>query len=88
MADSTDCHGNCIFSGPDGTKPFSRYRLRDPHFVGHAVYSIEGSSDIEYMWRGPRWSSNFPGKSGWVGAIGWKTWSYNDWRKLRTERQI
>ena len=35
------------------------------------------------------WSpSNFPAKTGWVGAIGWNTWSYNDWRVLKSGHQI
>ena len=40
------------------------------------------------MWRAPWWSANYPAKSGWVGAIGWNTWSYNDWRLLKSGNQI
>ena len=40
------------------------------------------------MWRAPRWSANFPAKTGWVGAIGWNTWSYNDWRLLKSGNLI
>ena len=89
MADATDCHGNWIFSGPDGIKPFSRYKLRDTRYIGHVGYSRERSSDVKHMWRAPWWSaSNFPAKTGWVGAIGWNTWSYNDWRVLKSGHQI
>lgn len=88
MADATDCHGNWLFSGPDGIKPFSRYTLRDSQFVGHTRYSREGTSDVKHLWRAPWWSAKFPAKSGWVGAVGWNTWSYNDWRLLKSGQQI
>ena len=81
MADATDCHGNWIFSRPDGIKPFSRYKFRDACYIGHVGYSRERSSDVRHVWRAPWWNANnFPAKSGRVGAIGWNTWSYNDWR--------
>ena len=88
MADATDCHGNWIFSGPDGIKPFARYKLRDTGYIGHTTFSRERTSDVRHMWRAPWWSANFPAKSGWVGAIGWNTWSYNDWRLLKSGNQI
>ena len=88
MADATDCHGNWIFSGPAGITPFSRYKLRDTSYVGHTTCSRERTSDVKHMWRAPWWSANFPAKSGWVGAIGWNTWSYNDWRLLKSGHQI
>ena len=88
MADATDCHGNWIFSGPDGIKPFSRYKLRDTSYIGHVGYSWERSSDVKHMWRAPWWSVSKTAKTGWVGAIGWNTWSYNDWRVLKSGHQI
>ena len=90
MADATDCHGNWIFSGPDAwyIKPFARYKLRDTSYIGHTTFSRERTSDVRHMWRAPWWSANFPAKSGWVGAIGWNTWSYNDWRLLKSGNQI
>ena len=88
MADATDCHGNWIFSGPDGIKPFARYKLRDTSYIGHTTFSPERTSDVRHMWRAPWSSANFPAKSGWVGAIGWNTWSYNDWRLLKSGNQI
>ena len=89
MADATDCHGNWIFSGPDGIKPFSRYKLREACYIGHMGYSRERSSDVRHVWRAPWWSaSNFPAKRGRVGAIGWNTWSYNDWQLLKSGHQI
>lgn len=88
MADATDRYGNWLFSGPDGIKPFSRYTLRDPQFVGPTMYSPERTSDVKYLWRAPSWSATFPAKNGWVGAIGWNTWSYNDWRLLKSRQQI
>ena len=88
MADATDCHGNWIFSGPDGIKPFARHKLRDTSYVGHTTFSRESTSDVRHMWRAPWWSANYPAKSGWVGAIGWNTWSYNDWRLLKSGNQI
>ena len=130
MADATDCHGNWIFSGPDGIKPFARYKLRDTSYIGHTTFSRERTSDVRHMWRAswwlawvsglPKgigetrflisslpfslpsfpfspetpdtqatwWSANFLAKSGWVGAIGWNTWSYNDWRLLKSGNQI
>ena len=89
MADATGFHGNWIFSGPDGIKPFSRYKLRDTSYIGHKGYSRERSSDVKHMWRAPWWSATkFPAKTGWVGAVGWNTWSYNDWRVLKSGHQI
>ena len=88
MADSTDCHDNWIFSGPDGIKPFARYKLRDTSYIGHTTFSRERTSDVRHMWRAPWWSANFPAKSGRVGAIGWNTWSFNDWRLLKSGNQI
>ena len=46
MADATDCHGNWIFSGPAGIKPYSRYKLRDTSYVGHTTYSIHASAQV------------------------------------------
>ena len=88
MADATDCHGNWIFSGPDGIKPFARYKLRDTSYIGHTTFSRERTSDVRHMWRAPWWSANFPAKSGRVGAIGWNTWSFNDWRLLKSGNQV
>ena len=51
MADATDCHGNWIFSGPDGIKPFTRYKLRDTSYIGHTTFSHERTSDVRHMWR-------------------------------------
>lgn len=88
MADATDCHGNWIFSGPDGIKPFSRYELREASYFGHTTFSLERTSDVKHVWRAPWRSANLPAKSGWVGAIGWNVWSYNDWRLLKSGHQI
>ena len=89
MADATDCHGDWIFSGPDDIKPFSRYKLRDACYIRHVGCSRERSSDVRHVWRAPWWSaSNFPAKSGMVGAIGWNTQSYNDWQLLKSGHQI
>ena len=88
MADASNCHGNWLFSGPDGIKPFSRYKLLDPGYVGHTTYSLERASEVKHMWRAPWWTANIPAKSGWVGAVGWNTWSYNDWRLLKSGHQI
>ncbi|PFX26902.1 Metabotropic glutamate receptor 4 [Stylophora pistillata] len=88
MADATDCRGNWIFSGPDGIKPFSRYKLHDTSYVGRTTFSLERTSDVKHIWRAPWWTANFPAKSDWVGAIGWNVWSYNDWRLLKSGHQI
>lgn len=88
MADATDCHGNWMFSGPDGIKPFSRYELREASYFGHTTFSLERTSDVKHVWRAPWRSANLPAKSGWVGAIGWNVWSYNDWRLLKSSHQI
>ena len=61
-----------LFVGPDGLYQHRRPR-KDPQFVGEGDRSHEITSNLSYLFNGPR-NAPFPkAKNGRIGEVGWES---------------
>nr|XP_021150741.1 uncharacterized protein C4orf45 homolog isoform X3 [Columba livia] len=61
-----------VFSGPDGIRDHRTRKPEHTHYIGATSPSIEGTSDVNYLWRpAPCLSHVSPRRSSYPGDIGW-----------------
>lgn len=63
--------GGTIYTGPDGQRPYRMAVKADFMFTGEGDRSMEDTSGVSYLFRGPR-DAPFPkAKAACIGEIGW-----------------
>ncbi|XP_063192352.1 protein SPMIP2 [Chroicocephalus ridibundus] len=81
-----------IFSGPDGIRDYRTRKSDHTHYIGVTSPAIEGTSDVNYLWRPapcPSYVSllrrtHYPGEIGW----GVMELSHFTWKHLQSGAQI
>lgn len=77
-----------ICPGPDGIRDH-RVAVDEEHrYVGEGSMSPEGTSELDYLWRAPKFFPFPRPKSSSVGEIGWGIPQYTDWNNVLNGSQI
>ncbi|XP_064917525.1 protein SPMIP2 isoform X1 [Columba livia] len=80
-----------VFSGPDGIRDHRTRKPEHTHYIGATSPPIEGTSDVNYLWRpAPCLSHVSPRRSSYPGDIGWgaREFSHFTRRHLRSGAHI
>jgi len=79
--------GAVLFTGPDGIRDHHTSVNGEHRYVGEGAMSVEGSSEVDYLWRARQMPHPRP-KSHCVGEVGWGIPAYADWQPASSGRQI
>lgn len=80
--------GRVLYTGPDGNCDYRVSVGPEHRYVGIGTMSLEGTSEVDYIWRAAP-GTPFPRpKTAGVGEIGWCVPEYQDWSYANTARQI
>jgi len=79
--------GAVLFTGPDGIRDHHVSVSPEHRYVGEGAMSVEGSSEVDYLWRAEKMPHPRP-KSHCVGEVGWGIPDYADRLPARSGRQI
>ncbi|PKU44737.1 protein c4orf45 like hypothetical protein [Limosa lapponica baueri] len=61
-----------VFSGPDGIRDYRTRKPEHTHYIGATSPAIEGTSDVNYLWRlAPCLSHVSLRRPHYAGEIGW-----------------
>ncbi|XP_065490959.1 protein SPMIP2 [Caloenas nicobarica] len=80
-----------VFSGPDGIRDHRTRKPEHTHYIGATSPPIEGTSDVNYLWRPASCPSHMsPRRSSYAGDIGWGVREFSRFtrRHLQSEAHI
>lgn len=75
-------------SGPSGIRDYKVNVVTDDRMVGIGTMSQEGTSDLQYIWRGAPGAPPPRRRSQWVGEVGWFIPPYHDTKNTLSGNQI
>ena len=61
---------------------------KEHRYIGEGWMPVEGTSEVEYLWRAPDGTPHPRPKSRFVGEIGWGVPALMDWSSNHTGAQI
>eukprot|EP00057_Strongylocentrotus_purpuratus_P017301 XP_011671775.1 PREDICTED: uncharacterized protein LOC592577 isoform X2 [Strongylocentrotus purpuratus] len=80
--------GQILFTGPSGIRDYKVNVVTDDRMVGIGTMSQEGTSDLQYIWRGAPGAPPPRRRSQWVGEVGWFIPPYHDTKNTLSGNQI
>ncbi|XP_072164629.1 uncharacterized protein [Diadema setosum] len=80
--------GQILFTGPSGIRDYKVNVVTDDRMVGIGTMSPEGTSALQYIWRGAPGSAPPQRRATWVGEIGWFIPPFHDYKNTTSGNQI
>lgn len=80
--------GQVLFTGPSGIRDYKVNVVTDDRMVGIGTMSPEGTSALQYIWRGTPGVAPPRRRSQWVGEIGWFIPPFHDTKNTMSGNQI
>ncbi|XP_063969329.1 uncharacterized protein LOC135157495 isoform X1 [Lytechinus pictus] len=80
--------GQILFTGPSGIRDYKVKVVTDDRMVGIGTMSPEGTSALQYIWRGAPGAAPPRRRSQWVGEVGWFIPPFHDYKNTLSGNQI